>query len=229
MPEHPRLPARTRTEIEVVDDLSAERAWDEGFLRIRRLKIRNRYEDGTQSREYAYDFVERHAMDAVAIVLEAPGGEFGRICLRTALRPPIAFRSGYEVPILGDDSPVVWEVPAGLIEPEESGELGLRTCASRETLEEVGLSIPPEDFGPLGGAVSLSPGVIAELLHFYHVVADPALAETPTEDGSPAEERAQICWMPLEEAFHALERGEISDVKTEVAIRRLAVQKGLKR
>ena len=105
----------------------------------------------------------------------------------------------------------------------------MRSCARRETLEEVGLSISEDDFAPLGGAVSLSPGVIAERLHFYHGLADPASAQTPTEDGSPAEERAQIHWMPLEDALAALDDGEICDVKTEIAIRRLAARKGLMR
>lgn len=223
----PPFPPAPHTEIEVVDDHSAERAWDQGFLRVRRLSIRNKYEDGTHSRPYAYDFVEREAMDAVAIILEADGGPYGRICLRTALRPPLAFRSGYEVPIVGADCPVVWEVPAGLIEPEERGVEGIKACAARETLEEVGLGLAAEAFTPLGPPVTLSPGVIAEHLHFYLAKADPALAGEPTEDGSPTEERASICWLPLEEALRALEAGAVSDVKTEVAIRRLACLRGV--
>jgi len=221
------FPSAPATDIEVVEDHSAERAWDEGFLRVRRLSIRNKYEDGTQSRSYAYDFVEREAMDAVAIILEAAGGAHGRICMRTALRPPLAFRSNYQVPIVGGDSPVVWEVPAGLIEPNERGIGGIKACAARETLEEVGLALLPADFSPLGGPVTLSPGVIGEHLHFYLAQADPAKAGEPTEDGSPAEERARISWVPLEVALRAVDDGTISDVKTEVAIWRLARLRGV--
>jgi ADP-ribose pyrophosphatase len=141
--------------------------------------------------------------------------------LRSALRPPLAFRSTYALPIDDDAEPVQWEVPAGLVERAERGEEGLARCASRETLEEVGLEVAPERFARLGPAACLSPGVMAEKIYFLVAEVDPALRTTPTEDGSPVEERAAVRFVALSDALDACRDGRIADVKTETAIRRL--------
>lgn len=207
--------------VEVVRDRTAESRCEEGFLRLRRLELRNRYEDGTESPTYRYDIVERTALDAVAIVLEAHDGSASRICLRSSLRPPLAFRPEYDLPIPDAGPPVLWEVPAGLIEEDERGLEGLRACAARETIEEVGLEVPPDAFTLLGGAACLSPGVLAEKIYFLHAVVDPAKRSVPVEDGSPVEAHAVVRFVSLEEAEAAIADGRIADLKTEVAIRRL--------
>ncbi len=219
------LPDLPRIDVDVLADHSGSLRGDEGFLRLRRVTLQNRRPDGALSRPYRYDLVERDAMDAVAIVLVAPGGpgEAPRVCLRSALRPPLAFRPGYALP-LAEPSPhaVVWEVPAGLVEPEERGEAGLRACAARETLEETGLDVAESSFSALGPAVVLSPGVLAEKVHFLVAHVDPGAAGTPTEDGSPVEADAVVCFVPLAAALAAVRDGRVADVKTEVALRRLA-------
>lgn len=201
--------------VEVVEDRSAESRCDVGFLRLRRLSLRNRYRDGTLSDTYVYDLVERTALDAVAIVLVARGGDEPAVCLRSALRPPVALRED-------DATGVQWEVPAGLIEADEPGPEGVLVCAAREALEEVGAELAPEDFAPLGPAVLLSPGVMAERLSFVVADVDPSACVTPTEDGSPVEERAKVQFVPLTEALAACASGLIADIKTELAVRRLA-------
>lgn len=227
MTDHEPLDEPPAIELEVVEDHTAETGPAEGFLRVRRVSLRNRHPDGHTSRVYRYDLIERDAMDAVGIVLEAEGDE-PRVCLRSALRPPMRFRDRYAIPLPPDDrSHVLWEVPAGLVEPHERGEAGLRGCASRETLEEVGLEVAPERFDSLGPPVALSPGVLGEKLHFLHAVVDPSRRGVPLEDGSPTEERAAIRFVPLREALAATRDGRIQDVKTEVALRRLAERRGL--
>ncbi len=201
-------------EIEVVEDRSATARCDVGFLRMRRLSLRNRYADGTRSATYAYDLVERTAMDAVAIVLVERGAEEPRVCLRSALRPPLGFRED-------SDRAVQWEVPAGLIEPSEPGPAGVLACAAREALEEVGAELSADAFELLGGAVTLSPGVLAERLSFAVADVDPAAFVSPTEDGTPVEERAEVRFVPLSEALDACGSGLVTDIKTELAIRRL--------
>jgi ADP-ribose pyrophosphatase len=213
----------------VVEEHTATARCDEGFLRLRRLTLRNRYPDGTASAAYRYDMVERDALDAVAIVLHADGPSGPTICLRTALRPPLAFRRPEMVPI-ADPAPrtALWEVPAGLVEPGERGETGLRACASRETLEEVGLHVAPERFVRLGPEATLSPGVIGEKIWYLAAEVVPAERGTPTEDGSPVEERAVVRFVPVREALAATRDGRIADVKTEVAVHRLAALRGVR-
>ncbi len=211
-----------KIDVVVLEDNTASGRCNRGFLRVRRLVLENRYADGTKSAPYPYDLVERDAIDAVAIVLYARAGDEVRVCLRTALRPPMTFRPGYDLPIPEPESAgVLWEIPAGLVEPDEHGPEGLAACASRETLEEVGLEIPAERFENLGPPAGLSPGVIGEKIHFLAAEVDPDARGVPTEDGSPVEERAEVRFLPIEDALRAAERGLIGDLKTEVGIRRL--------
>ena len=216
-------PPRVRIEVVVEDRPDVERP----FLRLRHALLRNHYADGTSSKEYAYDLVDRAAIDAVGIVLWADTPEGTKICLRSGLRPPLAFRSRYALP-LPEPDPVttIWEVPAGLVEPDENGAEGLRACAARETLEETGIAVDPEDFGALGPAVCLSPGVIGEKLHFLEARVDADVRGTPTLDGSAVEERGEIRFVLLDEALAATRDGRIADAKTEIAIRRLAERRG---
>jgi ADP-ribose pyrophosphatase len=219
------IDARPKIRIEVVEDRTPHSSCDRGFLRLKRLSLQNAYDDGSKSDVYAYDLVERSALDAVAIVLYARDPL--RVCLRSALRPPLAFRPGYSIPIEEREAePVQWEVPAGLIEPEERGEAGLRACAARETLEEVGLEIGPSSFELLGPAAYLSPGVLAEKIFFLCAEVDPQARGVPTEDGSPTEERAKVHFATLADALAACRDGRIADVKTETAIRRLEEKLG---
>lgn len=213
------LAARPRVRIEILNDRTKGSRADEGFIRVRRLELQNRYEDGSASAPYAYDCAERTALDAVAILLVTKDG---RVCLRSSIRPPIALRAGYTLPLPGTDDPTLFEVPAGLAEIDERGEEGLRGCAARETLEETGLDVPADAFQRLGPAVFLTPGLVAEKIHAFVAEVDPRGAGAPTLDGSPVEERAQIEWVPLEEALEACRDGRIEDAKTEIVLRRLA-------
>lgn len=209
-------------EIVVVDD-ETERA-PLGFLAMRRLRLQNVYEDGEKSRVYAYDVVERRALDAVVVLL-VTRDEPARVCVRSAIRPPLAFRSTASLPMPETlTSPILWEIPAGLVESEERGEEGLRACAARETLEETGFVVAPDDFAFLGRSVFLSPGVLGERVHFLTAFVDPAHRGIPTEDGSPTEERARLRFVTLRDAIAACDDGHIEDAKTEVALRRLAAR-----
>jgi len=209
--------------IDVVDDRSASARCDQGFLKLRRLHLRNRYPDGTQSEPYPYDIVDRAALDAVVMVLHRSGPSGPEVCIRSSLRPPLGVRSGDE----GDYVSVLWEVPAGLIEPEEAAGVsvdgvlpGVRSCAARETLEETGYVVPEERFAPLGRMTYLSPGVLAERLHYVSASLDGCTVGAPTLDGSPVEEGSALLFVSLAEAIAAIDRGDIQDAKTEVALRR---------
>ena len=214
------LGPKPTVEVEVLEDRSATARCDQGFLTLRRLTLRHAWSDGEKSPAYAYDLVERAALDAVVILLVDAEG---RVALRSSIRPPLAFRASAAVPLPEPASdPVLWEVPAGLVEPDERGEAGLRRCAAREALEEVGVVVAEDAFETLGPPVCLSPGVMAEKLHFVVADVDFERRSAPTEDGSPLEARAQLRFVSLEEALAATRDGRVADAKTEVALRRLA-------
>jgi ADP-ribose pyrophosphatase len=211
-------------QIHVLEDRAASTPSDRGFIRVRRLRLRTTFEDGSQSDVYDYDVADRDALDAVLIALHSPRAGAPAdpdVCLRTALRPPVALRRGRAlvVPDARVDA-VLWELPAGLIEPGAHGEAAVGETAARETLEEVGLAVRPEAFEPLGVAVYLSPGLMAEKLHVLRAEVDrtaPAKA-TATET---VELGARVEWCPLSEALRRAAAGEIEDCKTELGLRRL--------
>lgn len=201
------------------DDAASER----DFLRVRRCRLRNVYADGTRSDVFPYDMIERTAIDAVVILLESGTSDDPQVCLRSALRPPLAFRERLAHPISDPrEQSVLWELPAGLIEPDEKGEEGVMRCAARETLEETGFSIEPARFQRLGAPTFLSPGVLAEKIHVVHAHVDSADRGIPTEDGSPVEARATVRFVSLRSALSAADDGVLCDAKTELALLRLA-------
>ncbi|MBI4704903.1 MAG: NUDIX domain-containing protein [Deltaproteobacteria bacterium] len=215
----PDLPA---IDLDLVEDLSPP---DQGgFLRLRRRRLRARYRDGRTSEPFSHDCVERVALDAVVVAAHCRDAEGrARVYLRSALRPavrlrPLACRPLPERDTLG----ALWELPAGLVEPDECSPEGLRRCAARELGEELGFALGPEKLGVLGPAVFPTPGMVGERLHFFHVAVAPAQRGAPTEDGSVLERDAAVILCPLEAALAAARAGEIEDAKTEIGLRRLA-------
>lgn len=216
------LPPLPVVELRTEEDLSP--ASDAGFLRLHRHRLRLRYPDGSDSAAFVYDTVGREALDAVVVAphfVDASGARC--VYLRSAVRPPVRLRPASsrplpEKPTLG----VLWELVAGLVEPDECSPEGLRRCAARELAEELGFDLPPAAFAPLGAATFPLPGVIGERHHFFHVEVAPATRSTPSEDGSVLESRAAIASIRLAEALQLAAAGEIEDAKTELALRRLA-------
>ena len=183
------------------------------WLRHRRPELRMRTEEGGWSDSFIYEHVERRAMDAVVVALH--DGE--RVLLRTALRPPLLFRSEMNVPLDEEDvGASIWELPAGLIEPDERGDEGVRRCAIRETEEETGYQLKDDQLEVLGARRYLSPGVIAEELHFFAADIRGVPRGEIIGDGSPVEEGATMRMVPF-----ALACEMVKDVKSEMAIRRL--------
>jgi ADP-ribose pyrophosphatase len=216
------LPALPSIELRVVQDHSP--ADPRGFLRLRRRSLCARYSDGRESEPFRYDSVDRVALDAVVVAAHyrVAGGE-RFVFLRSALRPPVglrplACRPWPEKSSLG----MLWELPAGLVEPEECSSEGLLRCAARELGEELGFEVSPAELAPLGPSTFPAPGIIGERHHYFHVVVRPERRTTPTEDGSVLERDALVLALPLSEALGLARAGEIEDTKTELCLRRLA-------
>ena len=79
--------------IEQVEDRTHAMGPDEGFLRLRRLVVRNHYADGSRSAPYACDVVSRTRVDAVAVLIYEVGADGAvRVALKEGVRPPVWFR-----------------------------------------------------------------------------------------------------------------------------------------
>jgi ADP-ribose pyrophosphatase len=196
------------------------------FLIIRRQLLQARYPSGEQSQPFAYDSVGRRALDAVVIAAwELVEGE---VCvyLRSGVRPPLLERAAH--PAAGDRfaDPGLWELPAGLIEPDDFAQAGGReegvsVAASRELREELGFDIAPTEFRALGHGTFPSPAMTAEKQFFVCVNVSGQPRQAPVLDGSPLEEHAAIVIMPLSCALEQCRDGVITDAKTELGLRRL--------
>lgn len=207
------LPETPKVELEVVADRTVQ-ADVRGFLQVRRVDLVAAHADGTRSASFPYDVLERRALDAAVMVAHF-ADEAGRVhvYLRSAVRPPVGLRP--HAPFV---SPNLWEVPAGLIEPDERP----AAAAARELDEELGFSVREEDMQPLGPMAVPAPGFIGELHFYFHVAVDPAARTEPKGDGSALEHGARILPVTLDDALEACRRGEVPDAKTELALRRLA-------
>jgi ADP-ribose pyrophosphatase len=195
-----------------------------GFLRLKRMVLRVRFADGTESAPFEYDAIDRTRLDAVVVAAHYRSAEGRRqVILRSALRPPVFGRAPAVSPIVEKETlGSLWELPAGLVEEDERSPEGLRRCAARELVEEVGVEVSPDALLPLGPSSFPAPGVIAERHFFFHVEIDPARVAVPTEDGSALERHALVVAVDLGRALDLTRTGAIEDEKTELALRRLA-------
>jgi ADP-ribose pyrophosphatase len=216
------LPALPSIELRVAQDQSPPAG--SGFLRLRRRVLRACYPNGRESEPFTYDSVERRALDAVIVAAHYLGAGAERfVYLRSALRPPVSLRPMECRPWPEKSSlGLLWELPAGLVEPDECSREGLQRCAARELGEELGFELPPAALQPLGPSTFPAPGVIGERHHFFHVVVSPEQRTTPSEDGSVLERDAAVLALPLREALVLAASGELEDAKTELGLRRLA-------
>ncbi len=216
-------------DIEIVEDYTARARLDEGFLRLKRFRARNRREDGSASPEYKIDVVDRPTLDAVALVVWARTGRGVEVLTRHQLRPAAFFRRGRTAALPEPEYLLIEEIVAGVLEPGELGEAALRQRAAEEAREEAGLEIDAGAVRRLGGAFFPVPGIVSEKIHVLEVevrrAPGPDLLDAPHEgDGSPLEEGSHLQWRTLADALRACDAGEIEDAKTEIAFRRLAAK-----
>lgn len=215
------LPSLPKHKLELIEEQDGR---DEGFLRLRRQRLRVRYEDGTESGPFVYDAVDRVRLDAVVVVAHFRGAQGERrVYLRSCVRPPLLLRPEDARPIPEKDSlGHLWEVPAGLVEVHERSEQGLRECAARELHEEIGIAVDAGAVRWLGPSMFPAPGIIGERHFFFHCEVDALSRGVPPEDGSALEKHGTVADISLHEALALLKGGRIEDEKTEIALRRLA-------
>jgi len=214
--------------IEVVRDRTSASRCDAGFLRVSRLLLRNVYADGSTSADYACDVVSRPGSDAVVAALYRVEAEAGkrrvRVLLREGVRPPVYLRrhKRFVHPDPREYRGLI-EVVAGIVEADDPpGPEGIRRRAAPEAEEEAGCRVPPAAFATPGGETFASPGTRDAKLYYCAAPADPDTARAPRGDGSAMEECARLAVCDLGEAIERCRTGEIPDMKTEIALLRLA-------
>lgn len=103
---------------------------------------------------------------------------------------------------------VIWELPAGCIDPDDSDSL---VTAKRELEEEAGLIA--QHWQSLGSMFS-TPGFCDEVLYIYLATG---LSQTQTKRDEH-ELIEEIHWIPLQQALHMSAHNEIHDAKTVVGL-----------
>jgi ADP-ribose pyrophosphatase len=206
------LPPLPAIRLRVARDRTAGALATGGFLNVHRLDVVLDYPDGTTSESFKYDIATRDALDATAIVAHFEEGGARHVFLRSAVRVPCG--------LLGlppEQAGGLWEVPAGLIDPDETP----AEAAARELAEELGFDADAAAMRPLGPWTFPVPGMCGERNFFFAVEVDPRARTTPSEDGSPLERMAAIAAVPVAVALDHCRTGVIRDAKTEIALRRL--------
>ena len=218
-------PEQEVVDLEVLEDFSATARCDEGFLHLRRLRCRNRRADGSLSRPYNVDVVDRPVPDAVAVLLWRRSPHGVEVLTRRTLRPAAYFRRDLPLP-LPDRAPslTVEELVAGVLEAEDRGTLGLKARAAAEVREEAGYTVAPDAVELLGPAFFMLPGIISEKIHPTAVEVTGQEAGPATGDGSPLEEGASVRWWPILALLAACRSGEVEDAKTELCVLRFLAQ-----
>jgi ADP-ribose pyrophosphatase len=204
--------------LEGFEVLGDERVGEGGALRLRRMRLKLVFSDGSRTREGLWDYVERPmGLDAVVVALwhrRAGGGI--EVLLRSGAR--VALHFGRPHPPREMLFP---ELIAGIIEPGEESEEALQKRAADEAMEEAGLRVAPGAMERLGPPLFPTPGMCPELFHFLAAEVHDTAAAPPEGDGSPFEQGARIEWVELGEALARCGRGQIQDMKTELGLRRL--------
>jgi ADP-ribose pyrophosphatase len=221
-------PEEEVVDIEVLEDFTSSARCDEGFLRLRRLRCRNRRADGSVSRSYNVDVAYRPVPDAVAVLLFRRGPSGVEVLTRRTLRPAAYFRAELPLPVPDTERYLtVEELVAGVLEPEDKGKAGVQARTAAEVKEEAGYSVQPEDVELLGPAFFMLPGIVSEKIHPTAVDVTGKLPSPPTGDGSPLEEGASVRWWPILALLAACRSGEVADAKTELCVVRfLAAHNG---
>jgi ADP-ribose pyrophosphatase len=193
-------------------------------LRLVRRQLVAIDQHGHESSPFVYDELERLALDAVVIAAHYLNADGQRhVFLRSVPRPPVLLRAPERK---ADCSDVrvngLWELPAGLVEPDEQSIDGLRRSAMRELEEEIGFAVPAAALNWLGPSTFPAPGFISERHYYFHVRVNPCERRTPSLDGSVLERLGEVIDVPLVDALRWCRQGDLEDAKTELGLRRLA-------
>lgn len=212
--------------MEIVEDFTATARCDEGFLHIRRLRVRNVRADETHSAVYRVDVVDRPRLDAVAVLVWRRNDDGFEFLTRQTLRPAAFFRRD-KMPNVPDERSHLYceETVAGLLETADQGLSGVRHRAAEEVYEEAGFRVDAERVEVLGHPIFVAPGILSEKIFLAAVDVTGFTAVFPPGDGSPLEEGGCTAWRSETSLKAALADGSIQDAKTEIALYRFLMSR----
>ena len=102
----------------------------------------------------------------------------------------------------------LWEIPAGKLDKGEAPEI----CAVRELAEETGISAK---LWTSLGVYYPAPGLFTEVIHLY-LARELIVGEAKPD----VDEELDLQWLPFDEAFDKVLKGEWNDGKTAMAMLR---------
>jgi ADP-ribose pyrophosphatase len=197
--------------LEQVEDYSYK-----NLFRVMRARLRYRRFDESMSEEITRVNFERG--DSVGVLLYDPGKDVV-VLVRQFRYPVYAGLEPETVKKGGSERAWILEVVAGIIDPGQSAV----EIALNELLEESGCMVRG-DLRPIA-TIYPSPGGSSERIHLFLGLVDQE--DRMNEGGGLPSlgEDIQVERFPFQEAMKMIERGEISDAKTIVALQHLALLK----
>ncbi len=199
-----------------------------GFLTLVKMHYRNKYDDGTFSRPYLYEYIHRRGFDAVAIALYYERDGVPCMGYRPGIRVPVYFRKDLPLAIPDQRGHLFTpEAVAGSLEPQDKGVEGFLARVASEVAEEAGFQIAPGDIEPLGSGFFPSHGQSSERIHLCAARVDMSARGEAAGDGSVNESDAPpVLFKPLREILLGCASGEIEDPKVEILAQRLSLRLG---
>jgi nudix-type nucleoside diphosphatase (YffH/AdpP family) len=121
------------------------------------------------------------------------------------------FSKQYRVGAIDDGNPYVIEIPAGIMDKDETPE----ECARREVLEETGYGV--ESLQKIGSFFN-SPGYTNEKINLFYCTTRNKLKHQTGGGLDSEHEFIEILEFPIEKAYQMRDTGEICDAKTVIAL-----------
>jgi ADP-ribose diphosphatase len=194
-----------------------------GFLTLRRLRIRNEYEDGDLSRPYRFEMVERRGVDSVAVIPYSIRGGKLRILAKGGFRPALYFRKRPRPASKSEEwRTLVVEAVAGSLEPWYRNRAAIDRRALAELREETGFRGRRSDLEELGAGFFPSHGQCSEKVHLRAIRLDFSKGTAARGDGSVNESETWTLVFEADDLLRRCRAGEIGDPKLEIGVRRLA-------
>lgn len=201
-----------------------------GFVNLERFIAINEYEDGTFSREYNCDIINRKGRDAVIIVPYSYIENQLHVLMISNFRPVVYYREKVMTDKKAEDIDEniinFLEFPAGMLEEEEMNakdeQHGIKKCAQRELEEETGYSVPLKNVNVLGHNYYSSSGIITERINIATCdITGIEPKKKPKTDGSVMEETIEHFFVQFNEAMKWCKEGIIKNAGTEIGLNRL--------